>query len=198
MIIKAKIIGTQIWTAKNLSKAEYQSISGSSVPEKNDSWQDYTGPKCFGYKTNLQRGKEYLFDIGSLIRLRESSPNWRIPNTQDLDLLFRTVDCNSRYGWVTSLLGRNLKGTYGWINNGNNPIGFNGYPNPSKEGSNITERDGSKWWYFNETTSSYEGFGILENDVVAISGPYGEDAGLAIRLVMDYTEPRIEHGIQYL
>jgi hypothetical protein len=39
---------------------------------------------------------------------------------------------------------------------------------------------------------------VYEDDTLAISGPFAENAGLAIRLVMDLTDPRVEENVYYV
>lgn len=197
--IKAKIIGEHVWTTENLTRAEYKLITGRNIPVKNENWSTFTNPKCFAYDSKIKKNKkEYLFDLNSVLFLSEYSSMWRIPNTKDLDFLFKSIDSNAYYGWETEELAINLRGTYGWLNNGINKVGFNAYPNPTNIVGNMHESVISKWWYNNEKRGSFDGFSVYDNNVVAVSGPYNENDGLAIRLVMNLSEPRVEENIIYV
>jgi uncharacterized protein (TIGR02145 family) len=196
--IKAKIIGNLVWTTENLSRAEYQLITGKYLPVKNDQWLEYYGPKCFAYNSAVKNKKEYLFDLNALAYLREYATHWRIPDTRDLDCLFRTIDSMSHYGRETVKLAQDMRGTYGWRNNGVNKVGFNAYPNPTLDENGLREFEISRWWYFNDQRASFDGFSVYEDDTLAISGPFAENAGLAIRLVMDLTDPRVEENVYYV
>jgi uncharacterized protein (TIGR02145 family) len=196
--IKAKVIGGQVWTTENLSRAEYQQITGRLLPIKNNQWTKYDGPKCFAYNSAVKNKKEYLFDLNALLYLREYATHWRIPDTRDLDCLFRTLDPMFHHNSDTSKLAQDMRGSYGWQNNGINKVGFNAYPNPTLDEIGLREFEISRWWYFNDQRASFDGFSVYEEDVVATSGPFSESVGLAIRLVMDLTEHRIEEEILYL
>ena len=198
MKIKAKIIGNQIWTTENLSRTEYQQITGRNLPVKNDCWADYHGPICFTYDSAIKNKKEYLFDLNAVVYLRANAGLWRIPDTKDLDLLFKTIDPNSRYFWGSEKVAQELRGTYGWVNNGINKVGFNAYPNPTLDLNGLLEFEISRWWYFNDQNASFCGFSVYREDIVAISGPFTEDIGLAIRLVRDLVDPRPEGNIDYV
>jgi len=196
--IRAKIIGDQIWTTENLSRAEYQQITRRNLPIKNDRWVEHQDPKCYAYESAIKKKKEYLFDINALLFLRANSPLWRIPDTKDLDRLFRTIDPNAGYFNETIRLAKDMRGTYGWENNGVNKVGFNAYPNPTLDENGLREFEISRWWYNNEQHASLDGFSVYEDDIVATSGPFAENIGLAIRLVMDLTDPRVEENLYYV
>jgi len=197
--IKAKIIGNQVWTTENLTRAEYKLITGRNIPEKNENWSAFTNPKCFAYNSKIKKNKrEYLFDLNSVLFLSEYSRMWRIPNIKDLEHLSKSTDSNAYYGWETEELAINLRGTYGWLNNGINKVGFNAYPNPTYNGEELHEFEISRWWYNNEISRSFNGFSLYEDNIIAVSGPYNENDGLAIRLVMNLSEPRVEENIIYV
>ena len=104
----------------------------------------------------------------------------------------------SHYGWETEKLAQDMRGTYGWRNNGVNKVGFNAYPNPTLDENGLREFEISRWWYFNDQRVSFNGFSIYEDDILATSGPFSESIGLAIRLVMDLTDPRVEENVYYV
>ena len=196
--IRAKIIGNQIWTTENLSRVEYQQIAGRSLPIKIDRWTEYDNSKCYAYNSAINNNKEYLFDINALLYFRENATLWRVPDSKDLDRLFRTIDPNSNYGWQGEKLAEDMRGTYGWRNNGVNKVGFNAYPNPTLYENELREFEISRWWYFNDQRDCFDGFSLYEDNIVATSGSYSENIGLAFRLVMDLTDPRIEENILYV
>jgi len=196
--IQAKIIGDQIWTTENLTKAKYQQITGRNLPNKSDRWVEYHYPKCYAYDSAIKNQKEYLFDLNAIEYLRTNSPLWRIPNTKDLDRLFRTIDPKAGYLNETIRLAKDMRGTYGWENNGVNKVGFNAYPNPTLDENGLREFEISRWWFYNEQRTSFHGFSVYEDDIIATSGPFIENIGLAIRLVMDLTDPRVEENLYYV
>ena len=166
---------------------------------KNNNWDNYKYPKSFSYDSLIKENKkEYLFDIYSVIHFIQNSKFWRIPTSNDLDKLFMSADPNSKSGRETIELAKNLRGTNGWINNGTNKIGFNAYPNPTRDSDGLREHDISRWWYHDKNSNNLNGFSIYSDDIVAFSGPFEENIGLAIRLVLDLTNHRLEGSIIYV
>ena len=198
-IIKAKIIGDQVWTTENLNQSQFKIITGKRISFNNNSWVIDESPKVYVYNSIINKHKkEYLFDTNSLNLLRRYSTNWRIPNIYDLNKLFQSADPNSSFQNGTIELAKNLRGTYGWRNNGINKIGFNAYPNPTIDAKGLYESHISRWWYYDTNTNTYNGFSLYDEDIVAISGPFDNNIGLAVRLVMDLVDPRLEQNILYV
>jgi uncharacterized protein (TIGR02145 family) len=200
--IKCKIIGNQIWTAENLTKEQYYIITGRNIPVKNDNWIGYDGAKCYGYESNFTtKKKQYLFDIRAVEYLHSFSNEhhtWRIPTLNDLDILFQNIDGRSNTDFINNEIAISLRGTYGWINNGSNKIGFNALPNPTlNENCELSEQEISRWWLYNDRRDEFEGFSLYQEDVVAFCGIHEINA-FAIRLVMDLQNPRIEDNIIYI
>lgn len=200
--LKSKIIGNQVWTVENLTREQYKKMTGINIPIINDIW-DNDQPKCCTYESLIQTSKKknYLFDknaISYFPRDRNTN-NWRIPTIKDLEILSNFIDANTSTDWETDNLAIALRGTYGWLNNGTNKIGFNALPNPTKnETGALTEFEIARWWVYNETTRIYNGFGLYNGiDVVALCGTH-DKIGLAVRLVMDLQSPRIEDDIEYV
>jgi uncharacterized protein (TIGR02145 family) len=197
--IYAKIIGDQVWTTENLNKSQFKLITGKQISLNDNSWVIDENPKAYVYNSIIKKHKnEYLFDINSLDLLRCYSKNWRIPTISDLNSLFQSADQNSTFQWCSSELARDLRGTYGWANNGINKIGFNAYPNPTIDIQGTRESNISRWWYYDENSNTYNGFSLYDDDIVATSGPFDNNVGLAIRLVMDLVNPRLEQNIFYV
>ena len=198
-IIKAKIIGNQVWTTENLNQSQFKLITGKRISLNDKSWVIDERPKAYVYNSIISKHKkEYIFDINSLDLLRHHSINWRIPSITDLNSLFQSADPNSGFQHGTFELAKNLRGTYGWANNGINKIGFNAYPNPSIGAQGTHESNISRWWYYDENTNTYNGFSLYDDDIVAISGPFDNTIGLAVRLVMDLQNPRLEQNVNYV
>lgn len=200
--IKCKIIGNQVWTVENLTKEQFYIITGRTIPVKNNNWLHFDLPKCYAYETNYRiRKKQYLFDQRAVEYFhwfgREHN-TWRIPTLNDLDILFRNIDGRSSTDYTQSEIANNIRGTYGWTNNGTNKIGFNALPNPTlNENGELSEPEISRWWCYNERSYEFEGFGIYEDDILAFCG-MGDKKAIAIRLVMDFHNPRIEENIIYI
>jgi uncharacterized protein (TIGR02145 family) len=200
--IKAKIIGNQVWTVENLTKDQFYSITGIVVPIKNDNWLSFQGKKCYKYSSvHESRKSSYLFDLNSaefLYNYGINNSDWRMPTYSDLDHLFHNIDGRSSAYFPFEEVPINLRGTYGWSTNGTNKIGFNAYPNPTlNEDLELTESEISRWWLYNENRDVFEGFGLYTEDVLAYCGTSNQMA-LAVRLVMDLTNPRVEENIQYV
>jgi uncharacterized protein (TIGR02145 family) len=177
-------------------------MTGINIPIINDIW-DNDQPKCCTYESLIQTSKKknYLFDknaISYFPRDRNTN-NWRIPTINDLDILLNFIDRKSTTEWITDDIAIALRGTYGWLNNGTNKIGFNAVPNPTKnESGELTESEISRWWVYDETSRIYKGCGLYNHsDTFAFCGTHDE-MGLAVRLVMDLQCPRIEDDIEYV
>jgi uncharacterized protein (TIGR02145 family) len=202
MKIKAKIIGQQVWTVENLTREQYKKMTGINIPIINDIW-DNDEPKCCTYESIIETSKKknYLFDKNatSYFSRHRNTNNWRIPTIKDLDTLFNFIHPNASIEWPTDNIAIALRGTYGWLNNGTNKIGYNAVPNPTKnESGELTESEIARWWVYNETSRIYNGFGLYNGiDVVALCGTH-DKMGLAVRLVMDLQSPRIEDDIEYV
>jgi len=200
--IKCKIIGNQVWTVENLAKEQYYIITGRTIPVKNDNWAGFDGAKCYKYETNFRiNKKQFLFDIRAVEYFRYFSREydaWRIPTKTDLDILFHNIDERSNTEWINDEIAINLRGTYGWNNNGSNKVGFNAEPNPTlNEDCELTEPEISRWWYYDDRRGDFQGFGLYQEDLVAFCGVH-ENNAFAIRLVMDLQNPRIEENILYV
>ena len=200
--IKCKIIGNQVWTVENLTKKQYYVITGRTIPIKNDNWLDFHFPKCYAYESNYTtKMKQYLFDIRAIEYFRSFSNEhhtWKIPTLNDLDILFRNIDGRSNTDFINEDIAISLRGTYGWINNGSNKIGFNALPNPTlNENCELSEPEISRWWFYDERREDFKGFGLYQEDVVAFCGVH-ENNAFAIRLVMDLQNPRVEESIVYV
>jgi len=197
--IHAKIIGNQVWTIDNLNQIQFKLITGKRISVIGESWELDDIPKAYVYNSSIKKNKkEFLFDKNSLDLIEHNSKNWRIPNKSDLNNLFQSVDPNASFQNGTIELAKNLRGAYGWLNNGINKIGFNAYPNPTIDDQGIHESNISRWWYYDENASSYNGFSLYDDDIIAISGPFDNNIGLAVRLVMDLVNPRLERNIFYV
>ena len=200
--LKCKIIGNQIWTVENLTKEQYYGITGRTIPVKNDNWADFDGFKCYAYETNFRiKKKQNLFDFRAVEYFRFFSrehDTWRIPTKTDLDVLFHNIDERSSTEWINDEVAINLRGTYGWNNNGSNKVGFNAEPNPIlDENCELTEPEISRWWYYDDRRGEFGGFGLYQEDVVAFSGVH-ENNAFAIRLVTDLQNPRVEENVVYV
>jgi len=152
-IIKCKIIGNQVWAVENLTKEQYYMITGRTIPVKNNNWSDFEYPKCYSYESNFSKiKKQFLFDINSVQYFHSFSRDnntWRIPTLGDLDSLFQYIDGRSTSNYTYSEIPNCLRGTYGWVNNGVNKIGFNAQPNPTlNENVELSEPEIARWWYF--------------------------------------------------
>ncbi len=200
--LRSKIIGNQVWTVENLTREQYKKITGINIPIINDIW-DNDQPKCCTYDSLIQTSKKknYLFDKNAIsyFSRNRNTNNWRIPTINDLDILLNFIDRKSTTEWITEDIAIALRGTYGWLNNGTNKIGFNAVPNPTKnESGELTESEIARWWVYNETSRIYNGFGLYNDlDVVALCGTH-DKIGIAVRLVMDLQCPRIEDDIEYV
>ena len=200
--IKCKIIGNQVWTVENLTKEQYYLITGRTIPVKNDNWTNFTGPKCYKYETNFRiKKKQFLFDIRAVEYFRYFSrehDTLRIPTQTDLDILFHNIDERSSTERINDEVAINLRGIYGWNNNGSNKVGFNAEPNSTlNENCELTEPEISRWWYYDDRRGDFQGFGLYQEDVVAFCGVH-ENNAFAIRLVMDLQNPRVEENIVYV
>ena len=200
--IKCKIIGNQVWTAENLTKEQYYSITERKIPVKIDNWVDYDGAKCYAYETNFGiKKKQYLFDLKAVEIFRHltgENNSWRIPTHTDLDVLFHNIDKSSSTEFIHDEIAINLRGTYGWSINGSNKIGFNALPNPTlSENCELSESEISRWWLYNDRKDEFEGFGLYQENIVAFCGVH-ENNAFAIRLIMDLQNPRIEDNIYYV
>lgn len=200
--IKAKIIGNQVWMTENLTAEQFQSVTGRRIKLSNGNWQDFV-PTCCSYESSLPtKKKSYLFNrdaANELFRGRHIN-RWRLPATIDLDVLFQSIDARSSMDMPSDEVADALRGTYGWLKNGTNKIGFNALPNPSRNNAGeLTESRNGLWWYYDEQINSHRGIGIYNNlDVIAICDTNNPQNGFAIRLVMDLQEPRLEEGIEYV
>ena len=200
--IKAKIIGNQVWMTENLTAEQFQSVTRSRIKKSNGNWEDFV-PTCCTYESSLpKKKKNYLFNRSAAddLFLGRHINRWRLPATRDLDVLFQSIDGRSRVDMPYDEVAVALRGTYGWLKNGTNKIGFNALPNPSRyNAGELTESRHGLWWYYDEQINSLRGIGIIYDlDVIAISDSNHPQNGFAIRLVMDLQEPRVEEGIEYV
>jgi len=200
--IRAKIIGNQIWTVENLTKDQYFLITGIKVPVKNKNWLSYSKIKCYKYNSIHESNKDgFLFNLYSAETLNNNGINnntWRIPSYADLDVLFKNIDGKSSTNYYYKEVAINLRGNYGWPLNGTNKIGFNAMPNPTlNEKLELSESEISRWWIYNQKNKDFDGFGIYTEDIIGFSGTNNQMA-LAIRLVMDLTNPRVDDKIYYV
>ena len=204
MKIKAKIIGEQVWTAENLTLSQFRELSGRNATLKNET-SDWVNNESLSSctSTSIITGKKTcLFNQIAARYLSDSLGDnnlsgWRVPTFQDCNNLFRYIDDACTEDWWTETLAINLRGTYGWPNNGTNKIGFNAIPFPSRMDDGLYVDVGvASWWVIKD----YEliGLGIYHDiDVVARCGT-STNTGKPIRLVMDLPNPRIEEGIIYV
>lgn len=200
--IKAKIIGNQVWMTENLTAEQFQSVTGSRIKLSNGNWEDFV-PTCCSYESSLpKKKKNYLFNRSAAddLFLGRHINRWRLPATRDLDVLFQSIDGRSSADMPYDEVAVALRGTYGWLKNGTNKIGFNALPNRSRnDAGELTESYIARWWYFDQQINSLRGIGIYNDlDVIAICDSNHPQNGFAIRLVMDLQEPRVEEGIEYV
>ena len=200
-IIQAKIIGSQVWTTENLTALQYQIITGNRIKVNNEHWEE-SSPQVCSYESSFYKSKKmYLFNSAAAreLTLFNDRKNWRLPTNRDFDILFQTIDPESSLDLPSELVAKALRGTYGWPQNGTNKIGFNAYPNPSRNMfGRLYESEIARWWLYDKKRNSFDGVALYNDiDVIATCTP-NSHSGFAIRLVMDLQEPRIEKGLKYI
>jgi len=122
-------IGKQIWMAENLNVSAFGNGDTIQEAEADSDWvkagKEHTPAWCY-YNQNTDTGKKYgkLYNYFAMMDARGLAPvGWRIPNLKDWDTLHLSLG-----DWMT--VGKKLKTTSGWFQNGNgdNSSGFSALP----------------------------------------------------------------------
>jgi uncharacterized protein (TIGR02145 family) len=158
--LKEVKIGTQIWTAQNLSVTKF--ANGENIPQAKtaaewDSAGKLEKPMWCYYNFLPENGKKYgiLYNWYAVNDKRGLAPKgYRIPTAEDW---LKLVDFS---GGIMQA-GKKLKSATGWKNNGNgvNPNGFNGLPGGFLINNGIFSGLGETggWW----TSTEGEGSGAF-------------------------------------
>jgi uncharacterized protein (TIGR02145 family) len=150
-------------------------------------------PEGPAYCINYLPDKGYLFNqyaVDQLFIYLNNNGGWKIPLISDWFKLFHHLDECCNYNYWTESIAKEIRGNYGWPRNGTNKCGFNAYPN--------VEPEYARWWTFDDHNHrTLSGMALYPDDIVSEFG-VAYNSFLAIRLVRDLTEPKIEEGILYV
>jgi uncharacterized protein (TIGR02145 family) len=127
------IIGSQIWTSKNLSIDDGQGGI-------------YTQTVNYGQGDVV----EYYYTWDAAVRLSESVSGWHLPSIQEFAALANAVG-------GSSTAGTKLKSTYGWENDGNgtDDYGFSVFPAGAREMGSFEDLGiGAYFWTSTSSTTS--------------------------------------------
>ena len=180
------IIGTQVWTSKNLNVDTYR--NGDEIPQVQDekAWANLTtGAWCY-YNNDASNGTKYgkLYNWYAVHDPRGLAPKgYHIPTDAEWTKL-------TDYLGGEEEAGTKMKSTSGWYNNGNgtNSSGFSGLPVGSRSFNGVFGGIGifGAWWSSTGSDASDAwGRGMYyENGDVGRYGWYKED-GFSVRCLRD-------------
>ncbi|MCX6318585.1 MAG: fibrobacter succinogenes major paralogous domain-containing protein [Bacteroidetes bacterium] len=161
-------IGKQVWMARNLNVATFRNGDTIHQASTKAEWQRAISKKqpawCY-YNNDSTNGAVHgkLYNWYAVTDKRGLAPaGWRIPSGIDWHTLYVFL------GGIEGMVGKKLKSTTGWEEQGNgaNTVGFNALPSGVRERALINANNGYRWmgslsiWW--STNKPYKGIDEIE------------------------------------
>ena len=189
------MIGTQIWSSKNLDVAKYR--NGEPIPQVTDAtaWQNLTtGAWCWYNNDSATYAATYgrLYNGYAVNDPRGLAPQgWHVPTDAEWNRLTKFIDPSADTTQCCSnVAGTAMKSTTGWNNSGNgtNSSGFAGLPGGyrNSNGSFFIVGNYGQWWSASEYDTTNAWYRVLywHNSNVGRYGTSKTD-GFSVRVVRD-------------
>jgi uncharacterized protein (TIGR02145 family) len=191
------VIGTQIWSTKNLDVARYR--NGDPIPQVTNPTQwisTRTGAWCWYNNDSATYAATYgrLYNWYAVNDPRGLAPQgWHVPSNREWDIMTKfldpTVDTTSP-GWKGTDIGTKLKNTSGWQGGGNgtNSSGFTGLPGGYRwvDGTYFDVGVSVFWWSAGEINVANAWGRNLISSIAYVSRDYfSKQNAFSVRVVRD-------------
>jgi uncharacterized protein (TIGR02145 family) len=196
--IPSVIIGSQVWSTKNLCVARYR--NGDPIPQVTDptEWRNLTtGAWCWYNNDSATYGAIYgkIYNWFAVNDARGLAPQgWHIPSDNDWGILIKYTDPNAdttcRNCTISTTTSTAIMSTTGWSNptGGSNATGFSGLPGGARYNPSTFSFVGSQayWWSSSPAVDGGSAYYILQNvqNYLRNSGFY-KNFGYYVRVVKD-------------
>lgn len=185
-------IGNQIWSKNNLDVTHFRNGDLIIEARSNEEWINAERNKipawCY-YNNDPVNGKTFgkLYNLYAINAMQELAPEgWHIPNQDEWSTMIKNLEKDE--------VGKVLKSTDGWLDNGNgnNMSDFSASPSGSRSPSGSFSTPGQEAWWWVSTKNvnplpkpMFWGYRLLYNSnwLSPISGRF--NFGMAIRCIND-------------